>query len=584
MPAEHPPLDPVTIEIVSSRLREVASTMEHALYHAGYSPILRESRDGTAGLTDADGRVLMVGGGLQFHTLPYTQAVRGICERFRPETMKAGDSYIVNDPYVCGNPHVPDMVAVTPAFHRGRLVGFGVSIAHKSDLGGLVPGSSGAGSREIFHDGLRLPPLLYESAERGRDAGVEDIIRANSRTPAVVIGDLRGQVGATRLGAERLAALCDEYGAVVVEGTMASIIARTSERLAREIAALPDESASAEGGLDHDGADLETPVRIAVDIVKCGDRLTIDFSRSAGQTAGPVNLTPWTARSVSLLAVLAATDPTIPVNSGVLENVDFVLPERSVVNPSYPATVNLYFPTAVMVYTCVLSAMGKLNPARAVAPSGMVTGAVSLGYGTGAGGRARVQYELALTGLGGTSEHDGTPILTPINHFTAGSPVEIVESEYPVIMRRYEMWPDSAGAGRHRGGVGYVRELEVREDCALTLRSAGHKHAAWGLAGGQSPATSKTVINAGRADERRIGPIATTHLAAGDTLQVARSGGGGWGDPRTRDAQAVLDDVLDGYVSLAAAADVYGVVIDPETLAVDLAATERRRATVAGTG
>lgn len=566
-------LDPVTTEIVTCRLAEVAATMEHALYHAGYSPILRESRDGTAGLTDANGRVLMVGGGLQFHALPYAQAVRSITERFPVDGMRAGDSYIVNDPYVCGNPHVPDMVTVTPAFHRDRLVGFGVSIAHKADMGGLVPGSSGAGSREIFHDGLRLPPLLFESASLGVNRAVEDIIRLNSRTPETVMGDLRGQIGATRLGAERLAALCEEYGCDTIEAVMDAIIATTARRLAEEIAGLPDATSACEGFLDHDGADLETPVRIAVDIIKSGGRLTIDFSRCAAQTAGPVNLTPWTARSVSLLAVLAALDPTIPVNSGLLDNVDFVLPDRSVVNPSYPATVNLYFPTAVMVYTCVLSAMGRLNPARAVAPSGMVTGAVSLGFGGG----KKVQYELALTGLGGTALHDGTPIVTPINHFTAGSPIEIVESEYPVIVRRYEMWTDSAGAGQFRGGVGYIREFELLADCSLTLRSAGHDNPAWGHSGGASPATSRTVINPGQPTEARIGPIATGRLKSGDVLQVARSGGGGYGAPHERDPQAVLVDVLDGYVSIAAARDVYGVVIDPETLRIDTDATRRAR-------
>ena len=569
--------DPVTTEIVTYRLAEVAASMEHALYHAGYSPILRESRDGTAGLTDATGRVLMVGGGLQFHTLPYAQAVRCVTERFPVARMRAGDSYIVNDPYLCGNSHVPDMVAVTPSFHRGRIVGFGVSIAHKSDVGGLVPGSSGAGSREIFHDGLRLPPVLFESADGGVNAAVEDIIRTNSRTPEIVIGDLRGQVGATRLGAERLAALCDEYGAATIEAVMESIISGTARRLDAEIALLPDGESSCQGYLDHDGADLDTPVCIAVAVRKSGRRLTIDFTGSAGQTAGPVNLTPWTARSVALLAVMAATDPSIPVNSGLLEPVDFVLPEASVVNPSFPATVNLYFPTAVMVYTCVLSAMGKLNPARAVAPSGMVTGAISLGYAATADSRAKVQYELALTGLGGSAGQDGTPIVTPINHFTAGSPIEIVESEYPVIVRRYEMWRDSAGAGRHRGGVGYIREFEVLADCSLTLRSAGHQHAAWGVEGGAAPATSCTVINPGSSDERRIGPIATTRLKAGDILHVARSGGGGYGPPHERDPQAVLADVLDGYVSPTAARDVYRVVIDPERLAIDWPATERAR-------
>jgi N-methylhydantoinase B len=555
-------LDPITIEVVTSRLREIAASMEHALYHAGYSPILRESRDGTAGLTDADGRVLLVGGGLQYHSLPYEQAVRAVVAQFGRDGLHEGDSFIVNDPYLAGNPHVPDMVAVTPAFHGGALIGFGVSIAHKADMGGLVPGSSGAGSREIFHDGLRLPPVRYQSAA-GIVRGIEDVLRANSRTPDVVIGDTRGQVGATRLGAARLAALAEEYGRDRVLGVMAEVLDRTARRLGAELAAWPDGEAAAEGFLDNDGADPERPVRIAVRARKTGDRLTLDLSGCAPQTRGPVNVNAWTARSVSLLAVLAASDPTIPINSGLLRAVDFVIPEGLVVNPCFPATINLYFPTSVMIYTCVLSALGKLNPARAVAPSGLVTGAVALGYRNRA--KPLVQYELGATGLGGTSRHDGTPIVHPMNHFTAGSPVEVMESEYPVLVRRYDIWTDSAGAGRTRGGIGYVRELEVQEDCLLTLRSSGHRSAAWGLAGGEGPAVSRTTVNPGTTDEHRLAAIDTRELKAGDVLRIERSGGAGCGPARERDAEVVRRDVEDGYVSVAAARGRYGVVIDSGT-------------------
>jgi N-methylhydantoinase B len=552
-------IDPITIEVVTSRLREIAAGMEHALYHAGFSPILRESRDGTAGLTDAQGRVLMVGGGLQYHSLPYEQAVRAVVAHFR-ERIRDGDSFIVNDPYVAGNPHVPDMVAVTPAFHDGALIGFGVSIAHKADVGGLVPGSSGAGSREIFHDGLRLPPVRFQTAA-GIQRDIEEVLRANSRTPDVVIGDTRGQVGATRLGAARLAALAAEYGRACVAGVMEEILERTARRIGAELAAWPDGEAEAEGFLDNDGAELDRPVRIAVRAHKTGDRLILDLGGCAPQTRGPVNVNAWTARSVSLLAVLAASDPTIPLNSGLLRAVDFVIPEGLVVNPRYPATINLYFPTSVMIYTCVLSALGKLNPARAVAPSGLVTGAVSFGYRNRA--KPLVQYELAATGLGGTSAHDGTPIVHPMNHFTAGSPVEVVESEYPVLVRRYDIWTDSAGAGRTRGGIGYVRELQVQEDCLLTLRSSGHRSAAWGLAGGEGPAVSRTTVNPGTADEQKLAAIDTRELKAGDVLRIERSGGAGCGPARKRDPDAVRRDVEDGYVSVAAAREQYGVVIDP---------------------
>ncbi|ETX07995.1 MAG: hypothetical protein ETSY2_07995, partial [Candidatus Entotheonella gemina] len=403
-------LDPITTEVVLNRLRETTAAMAHALFHSGYSPILRESQDGSAGLTAADGQVIMVGGGLQFHSLLYTQAVTSILERYPVDSMREGDSFISNDPYLAGNSHVPDMVVVTPIFVSGTVVAFGVSVAHKADVGGLVPGSPGAAAREIFHDGLRLPPVRYWTQD-GVNAELEAVIRNNSRIPDVVAGDLRGQVGATRLGTQRFQALCEEYGLETVLQAMASLIERTSARVRTELAAWPDGIFEAEGRLDHDGADTSTPIRFHVRATVTGDHLSLDFSGSDSQTSGPVNVPRATAQSVSLLAVLAASDPTIPMNAGVLDAVAFHMPPGIVMHPQYPATVNSYFPSAHLVYACVLAALGRFNPARAVAPAGLATGAVAIGYAQGRSGKRTVQYELMTTSLGGNSQHDGAAML-----------------------------------------------------------------------------------------------------------------------------------------------------------------------------
>ena len=188
-------LDPITTEVITSRIRETTAAMAHALFHSGYSPILRESQDGTAGLTDSRGRVIMVGGGLQYHSLLYTRAVESVCAAYPIAEMRDGDSFISNDPYKAGNSHVPDMVVITPIYYGGEIIAFGASVAHKADVGGLVPGSSGAASREIFHDGVLIPPVRYWT-KSGVNREIEAILRNNSRVPDSVIGDLRGQVGA----------------------------------------------------------------------------------------------------------------------------------------------------------------------------------------------------------------------------------------------------------------------------------------------------------------------------------------------------------------------------------------------------
>src|SRR5258706_11822601 len=366
-------VDSITIEVISSRLHETASAMEYALYHSGYSPILRESKDGSAGLTDAHGRVIMVSGGLQYHYTAYHKGVTPLLASFPADTLREGDSFITNDPYISGNPHVPDFTAITPIFHESILIGFGVSIAHKSDIGGLVPGSSGAASREIYHDGVLFPPVRFQSNE-GIDQGIEAVIRNNSRVAETVLGDLRAQVGCTRVGAQRMAALCDEYSRDAVTEVMQTLIALTANSVRNQLQAWPAGESTAEGFLDHDGFARDKPVRITVRAVKKGDRLSLDFTGSDEQTQGPVNLIATIARSAALMAVVTSCDPSIMVNFGLDEAVDLQLPEASVVNPRHPAAVNHYFPTAHLLYATVLSALAKLNPVRAVGPSGLASG------------------------------------------------------------------------------------------------------------------------------------------------------------------------------------------------------------------
>ncbi len=574
------PLDPITTEVVLNRLRETTEAMAHALFHSGYSPILRESQDGTAGLTDAAGRVIMVGGGLQYHSLLYSKAVGSFLDRYPAETMRDGDAFVSNDPYKAGNSHVPDMVVASPVFHDGAIIAFGVSVAHKADVGGLVPGSSGAASREIFHDGLLLPPVRIWSSS-GVNAEIEAVIRNNSRAPDVVMGDLRGQIGATRLGAERLAMLCDEYGVDTLRQAMDTLLDRTEARVRAVFASWPDGAHVAEGLLDHDGADTSRPVRIHVRAVKAGDRLTLDFSGSDPQTKGPVNAPESTARAVSMQAILAASDPTIPMNSGAFAAVDFIMPPGRVVSPQFPATVNHYFPTSHLTYNCVLAALGRFNPARAVAPSGLGTGAIAIGYAQGRAGKASVQYELMTSSLGGTSAGDGAAMVLPMNHFAPGTPVEVVETEYPVRVERFDLWRDSAGAGEYRGGTGFIREYRFLTDCNLTARTSNHQHAAWGLFGGKSPPPSSTTLKHDNGDIEEMDVMETRQVGGGVTIALAQSGGGGYGDPKARPAGKVARDVADGYVGRDAAAEIYGVMIG-EDGSVDEEATALLRFPLSG--
>jgi N-methylhydantoinase B len=388
-------------------------------------------------------------------------------------------------------------------------------------------------------------------------------------------------VGATRLGARRFDALCEEYGVETVVAAMDSLIERTTARVRAEIARWPDGSFEGRGFMDHDGADKTRPVRIQVRATKKGNRLTLDFSATDPQTKGPINTPQATAQAVSMQAVLAASDPTIPMNAGAFAAIEFVIPPGRLVSPQYPATVNHYFPTSHLVYNCVLAALGQFNPKRAVAPSGMGTGAIAIGYPTSRTGRPTVQYELMNSSLGGTSEHDGAAMVLPMNHFAPGTPVEIVETEYPVEVRRFDFRPDSAGPGRRRGGIGYLREYHFLTDCILTARTSNHRHAAWGASGGKSPKLADTRIRLPDGSDVEMDILETRQVEKGTTLTISMSGGGGYGPPFEREPELVLRDVANGYVSRAAAERDYGVVLTADGTAVDQPATVAARAKMA---
>lgn len=569
-------LDPITLEVINNRLREIVSTMERLLFHSGYSTILRESHDGSACVTDTGGGVVM-GSGLPIHLFPYFYIVRAILKEYPPEEMQDGDSYIITDPYLGGSLHVPDLAVVTPVFVEGTLLGFCASIAHKPDVGGIVPGSSSANSREIYHDGLLLPPVRYWTRD-GVVKEVDAILRRNSRTPELVAGDVRAQVGCTKVGVTKLRDLCAEYGSDAIQESFRRLQGLSERRIRAALEQWPDGESEAEGRMDTDGADLHTPVLVRVKVVKKGDGITIDLSEMNDQVRGPINIRPQAAESGAFLALLGYLDPTIPINEGCRRVFALVNPEGKLTNPRFPAPVNNYFPTTHVLYSAVQKALAVFNPARAVGACGFGTGGNTLGYRQARAGKPAVQYEIFAVSMGGTPASDGTPFVMPMSHITPNTPVEILETEYPVRVTRFEPIADSAGAGRHRGGPGYRKEYELLSDAVFTLRMGGFRFGAWGVLGGKDPSLARCVLNPETERHEALPPLHTRELKAGEVIRIELPGGGGYGDPRQRDPAAVLEDVLNGYLSLETAEREYGVAIDPATRTVDAERTARLRA------
>jgi N-methylhydantoinase B len=550
-------IDPILLEVIANRLDEIQQVMKHRLFHTGYSTILRESFDGSAGLTTPDGR-LIGASGMTTHTGPYAKMVEAIVAKYGRD-IHPGDAFISNDPYRSGSAHTPDVATAAPVFVDGELVAFCTSLGHKPDVGGIAPSSSSAASRSIYHEGLLLPPVKL--VDKGIwNEGVRSIIENNSRTPELLMGDIAGQVGCTRIGGELVEQLCRQYGTASIREAIEVLLQTSEKRLRHELAALPDGEAEAENWLDGDGVSGK-PIRIHVKLSKRADSIVLDFSGSDKQTAGPANAVVQVVRSVAAGAVVAFIDHTVTYNDGVFKTIEMICPAGTVIHPQSPAPVNSYMPASHLVFNIVTAALCKLYPEKAVAESGLGVGALAFSYESAKTGKTTVQYEISQTGLGATTQVDGASITHPIMIHETVQPIEIIESEFPVLIRNFGIRTDSAGAGMHRGGIGYVKEYEMREPSHFMSRLSQRRFGAHGAAGGGAPERSHATYNPGRPNERILQGLDQVAMQAGDVLRIEQSGGAGLGDPAHRDPDKLLDDIADGYVSIEAAERHYGYIV-----------------------
>ncbi|MBI2952800.1 MAG: hydantoinase B/oxoprolinase family protein [Chloroflexi bacterium] len=570
------PLDPITIEVIANRLMEIVNTMQHIIFRTGYSTIVRESKDTSAAIADVAGNLVGQATQHPLHLGIFTPTIEAILRRYPLPVIQEGDSFVVNDPYIAGSPHVPDFIVATPAFYHGKIVAFCLCIAHKPDVGGSVPGSSSGVATEIFQEGIILPPVRYYSAGI-LNQEVEDILRNNSRVPDLIVGDLRGQVGCTRVGVKRIQELCEEYDPDVLQDAFDEVVNGTERRVRRGLGAWPDGVHEAEGYLDHDGIDLDRPVRLHVVVTKKGEDISFDFSGSDDQTRGPVNIRPSLLRSACHYALVGMIDPTIANNHGVTRVVKVICRDGSVVNPRFPAPVNHYAAILGLACSCILTALGEFVPEKATAAAGGGS-SISIGGSRTRTGQSYVQYELFGSGYGARRHSDGVSGTMVDAGNCKITPVEIIETEFPVRLNRFELARDSGGAGKYRGGLSFLREYETLEDSIFTLRGAYYIRPKWGIFGGKPGALGWCTLNPGRSKERKL-PSATRgmDIPAGTVVRLAIAGAGGYGEPHERDAAAVLEDVLNGYVSLEKAREDYGVIIDAETFQVDVEATRALR-------
>jgi N-methylhydantoinase B len=572
-------LDAVTAQLIGATAAGIVREMQEALFRTGYSTIIRESQDASCAILSPGGELAAQHVVLPLHIGAFPACLAGVLRRYPRETMAEGDAFVINHPYEGGSPHAPDLAVVVPVFEGARLIGFTASIAHKSDIGGPVPGSCSGQAREVFNEGLQIPAVRIER-EGMPSAEVEALIRANSRTPDLVMGDIRGQIGACRVGGRRLVEAAARYGADTLEAAFARLRDASRERLRAALAAWPDGAAAAERVIESDGVRRDHPVAIRVRAEKRGTALRFDFTGSDDQAAGPANILPPSVRAACAYALIALTDPAQPINGGLLDAFEIATRPGSVLDPHFPAPVNTYNATVHAVINAVFEALSGLCP-QAQRADGCDSRSLLFGLPAQGGGRGYVQYEIFAGGTGARTGLDGLNGCHVNQTNGRIAPIEVIETEFPVRVERFELIPDSGGPGRWRGGLAFRRDYAVLAPALrLSVRSGKHVIPAGGLSGGMPGACGDARVNPGTAAERQLSAReADVPLSAGDRLRLDTPGGGGLGEPFARDPEAVRADVLDGYVSLSAAERDYGVrfVDDDPRRGVDLGATEAAR-------
>jgi len=505
-------LDPVTLSVLAGALSAVAEEMGAVLVRGAYSSNIKERRDCSTALFDAEGRMVVQAAHIPVHLGAMPEAVAAV----RDLDPVPGDVFAINDPY-SGGTHLPDITLVSPLALGDRVLGYAVSRAHHSDVGGMSPGSMPADSREILQEGIVIPPVrLVAGGEEVAD--VLALILANVRTPAVRRGDLRAQIAANRVGERRFAELVERRGEEIVLAACAEVLAYAEKRTREAIAALPDGDYAARSEIEGDGT-VDEDIGLAVCVRIRGEELAVDFAGTADAVPGNVNCPLAVTRSACYFALRCLLPDDVPANAGTYAPLTLEAPAGSLVHAQSPsAVVAGNVETSQRIADTVLLALASATELPAQGQGTMNNLVI--------GGHGWTYYETIGGGQGAGREAPGPSGVHVGMSNTRNTPVEAFELEYPMRVERYELRRDSGGAGAARGGDGIVREVRVLEPASLSLLTDRRRHAPMGACGGEDGAPGRNALNG-----EELPPKAGRPLEAGDVVSVETPGGGGWGAP-----------------------------------------------------
>ncbi len=573
-------IDPILLEVLRNRLDAIADEMELTLLRSAASPIVKEGLDASAALFSVHGETVAQAAAIPIHLGALQFGAQRLVRAFPPGRMREGDAFILNDPYD-GGTHLPDITLAIPVTADGHVVALACTMCHHQDVGGRTPGSVPTDATELYQEGVIIPPTqLFRAGEL--DQNLFNLLTRNVRLPDVFTGDLMAQVAAGRLGGIRLRELFATHGAETVLGYIEELLARAETLTRREIEAIPDGDYAFEDWLDDDGVDIGRRVKIAVTVRVRGSAITFDFTGTDPQVRGPFNSVPASTMSAVFYAIRAISDPSIPNNGGCFRAVDVVLPEGSLVNPRPPAPVSCRTSTIKRIGDAILGALVRALPHRMPAANSGTLVVMAFGGRDPETGRPFVASELAAGGMGARTTKDGIDVIETDVSNCMNIPVESVEMNFPLRIRRARLRPDSGGAGRYRGGLGLEKVFEATTtDVIVSHRGERFASSPWGLYGGAPGRSARAFILRRDGTREELPSKKMIVLYPGDQLWEEIAGGAGHGDPLDRDPELVVADVLDGKVSREEATRAYGVVLAADS-GVDDVATKELRAAMRG--
>ncbi len=549
----------------------IVDEADSAVARTAFSSLLRDAHDYTCMFTDRKGRELAQG---SFATPGQSGAmalgIKNLVTKLPPETYKPGDIFITNDPWALAG-HLNDVCVMSPVFFNDRLVAFTACVFHHSDIGGRVSSDN----HDVFEEGLFIPFVkLYDGGVLNRS--VLEMIRWNVRTPDEVIGDIRSQIAANHVCSEKICQMLRENGLDDLDDLADQIIYRTEKSMREEIEKIPDGLYRAEGTIEQMKGQQDVVIKATVEVK--GSDILVDLSGSSSQVNWGGNVVYNFTYAYVFMAIKSMFGPDIPNNDGCANPITLKAPEGTVVNCRFPAAVAARLVIGHFMTEIIYRALAEVAPHKVIAASGGTPAQMNVFYGKRRNGRPWHSVIIRGGGMGASASNDGNYVyIFPANG--ANTPIEIIESDTPLIVEKRELLTDSGGPGRMRGGLGQREVFRIPEDeygplppVNLGIQAGRHIHPPLGLFGGKPGSKAQFLINGVPGN-----PFGLTQLNLGDVVTIDSAGGGGYGNPFERDIEAVERDVREGYVSLEKARQEYGVVFHPETLKVDEEETRKLR-------